>query len=87
MSEAPVITPKPPAPRDVEDPAMKAGVLEAVKHTVTRLDANMLALLAMIVVLNGMFFWALRVNAENRHEEFMYALRSCASRVVSGLDR
>jgi hypothetical protein len=48
-----------------------------VGGVVKRLDPNMLAVLLLTVVLNGMFFYVYIRIADAKHIEFMAALNSC----------
>jgi hypothetical protein len=48
-----------------------------VSRVVGSLDPNMLAVLLLTVVLNGMFFYVYLEIANVRHVEFMSALNSC----------
>jgi hypothetical protein len=64
---------------------MVTTIAGTVHQTVQRLDPNMLSVLAMVIVLNGLFFWSYRIRAELAHQEFIAALNSCpASPVYSG---
>lgn len=79
-------------PTVVRGDGMITTIAGSVHQTIHRLDPNMLAILVMAVVLNGLFFWALRINAEHRHAEFMEALKTCPASTVArpyagGLDR
>jgi hypothetical protein len=73
---------------------MTTTIAGTVHQTVQRLDPNMLAVLAMVIILNGLFFWALRINADYQHLEFLAALNACpANRLTEpinsprGMDR
>ena len=53
------------------------GVTSEIGAAVRRLDPNMLAVLMLTVILNGLFFYTYIRIAESRHLEFMAALNSC----------
>lgn len=58
-------------------PSPTGGVVTAVSNVVRTLDPNMLAVLLLTCVLNGMFFYVYLEIASVRHVEFMSALNSC----------
>jgi hypothetical protein len=53
------------------------GVASEVASVVKTLDPNMVAVLLLTLILNGMFFWTYVELAGSRHTEFMAALNSC----------
>lgn len=53
------------------------SAVTGVKEAVRRLDPNMLAVLMLTLILNGLFFYTYIKIAESRHIEFMAALNSC----------
>jgi hypothetical protein len=70
-----------------------------VTTSLKRLDPNMLAVLMLVMVLNGLFFWAYSENLKLKHQEFLVAIQSCnvsgsnllsrvlGSSIPGGLDR
>lgn len=71
--------------------ADRNAIVGTVGETVKRLDSNMLAVLSLVVILNGLFFWSLRILNDRQHIEFMAALNACtpaAYRAIpGGMDR
>jgi hypothetical protein len=68
----PVHLPTPPPPHS----NIGAAVVE-VGSMFKKLDPNMLAVLMLTVILNGMFFYVYMKIADTSHIEFMAALNSC----------
>jgi hypothetical protein len=56
-----------------------SDMIYAAKEVVKSLDPNMLAVLLLTVILNGLFFYTYIQLAIDRHVEFMAALKSCPS--------
>jgi hypothetical protein len=61
----------------VQPPSTVHAAVAEVGGMVKRLDPNMLAVLMLTVVLNGMFFYVYIRIADAKHIEFMAALNSC----------
>lgn len=61
-------------------PVDRDTITHTVRETIHRLDPNMLAILAMVIVLNGMFFWSLKIDSEFRHQEYVSMMSACLSR-------
>lgn len=61
----------------VPTPPSPHGLVSEVSRVVSTLDPNMLAVLLLTCVLNGMFFYVYMEIANVRHVEFMAALNSC----------
>lgn len=80
MSQPPVQLQQPPPPPPPHPHSPNSTVVAAVSevgHMFKRLDPNMLAVLLLTVILNGMFFWVYMQIAHTAHIEFMAALNSC----------
>lgn len=73
MSQPPL---QPPPPPTSSSSSVVAAVAE-VGHMVKRLDPNMLAVLLLTVILNGMFFYVYMQISDRSHLQFMAALNSC----------
>jgi hypothetical protein len=58
-------------------PTTLTGAVAEVGGMFKRLDPNMLAVLLLTVILNGMFFYVYIRISDSRHQEFMAALNSC----------
>ena len=53
------------------------GSVSEVTSIVKQLDPNVLAVLLLTIVLNGLFFYVYVNLAQSRHVEFMAALATC----------
>jgi len=56
----------------------RAAIAE-VSGIMHKLDPNMLAVLLLVVGMNGLFFWIYAEISKMRHVEFIAALNSCPS--------
>jgi hypothetical protein len=64
---------------ETQPPVLKphGNAVTEVAGIIKILDPNMVAVLILTVVLNGMFFYVYMNLAQSRHTEFMAALNSC----------
>jgi hypothetical protein len=66
-----------PAPRTHTEVTTRETIVGGVTTSLKRLDPNMLAVLMLVIVMNGLFFWIYAELAKMRHVEFIAALNSC----------
>lgn len=66
-------------PPPAHNPSLTHTIIGESTGVIKRLDPNMLAMLLLTVILNGLFFYTYVKIAESRHVEFMAALNSCPS--------
>lgn len=66
-----------PAPRSHTEISTRETIVGGVTTSLKRLDPNMLAVLMLVIVMNGLFFWIYAELAKMRHVEFIAALNSC----------
>lgn len=58
-------------------PVDRTTIAGSALSIMQKLDPNMLAVLLLVVGMNGLFFWIYAELAKMRHVEFIAALNSC----------
>lgn len=78
---------------------MRESAIAVAGTAIKRIDGNMIAVLLLVMTMNGLFFWIYAELAKMRHVEFIAALNSCPaspgvgpggtqlSRFPGGMDR
>lgn len=64
-------------PGNVVASPVTQGAVAEIAANVRRLDSNMLAVLMLVIVINGMFVWLYDNFSTQRHREFLGALAAC----------
>jgi hypothetical protein len=65
-------------PKPVHEISTRETIVGGVTTSLRRLDPNMLAVLLLVTVMNGLFFWAYAQSMNLKHIEFLEALKTCA---------